>query len=284
MIDTDLLIVFSDGSKRARGFHECVSNSEYSIVFNLNKDDEIQSNFDERINCENMRRVEMVSKVINTIEEHDGEISIDISVLSRFEFLFLLRMAEEIGRYSDLRILYSEPKNYTTENNGEYPIGIEKISSIPGFVNEAPLNRKVVLVLLLGFEPARTLAIYDRIDPDETYAIIPDPPYHPEWRGRSERLNSNIINTIKSDNIYRMSSSDPEEFEKKFKSFAESVNIRKFNCRLSPLSTKPQALGLFNYWKRNKGDFSLIYCSPLGGKTLYEHSGLGKSHVLKQPS
>lgn len=282
MMEPDLLITFFDGTERSKGYYDYVKYSEHSVVFNLKKESNFEVNFDECVDCVDMGRVEIVSRVVNTIQENDCEITIDISVLSRFQFLFLLRLAEEIDRYSDMKILYSEAEKYATDQYEKSTVGIEKISSIPGFVNKAPLNKKVILVLLLGFEPARTLAIYNRIDPDETYAIIPDPPYYPEWRGRSESLNSNIISSIKKDNIYRMHSSDPEIFEKEFKSFAENANIRDYNCRLSPLSTKPQAMGLFNYWKKNKGVLSLIYCSPIGGKTLYEHSGLGDSHILKQ--
>jgi|GEM_PF-5577191 len=283
--DTDeVVILFQDGSERAEGFYRLAENSSFSYLVQVRNSNHSKISVDKRIDCRTESRVNLIAKVVNAVQQHDGTINIDISILSRFEFLFLLRMVYEIDRYDDIRLLYSEPHDYTTDQNQE-STGIEKISSIPGFVNNAPLNRKLLLILFLGYEPARSMAIYNHIDPDETFLIIPDPPYQNDWEGRTEQLNANLINAVKSENIHRMHSSDPRIFRKEFEQFIDEngVSIGEFNCRISPLSTKPQSLGLFDYWRKNRGDFSLIYATPLNKKRLFDPVGIGTRHILKQP-
>jgi len=280
----DTLILFQDGSKRSEGFYEYADNANTSYLIQVRNGEEDNLDIDKIIDCKNHTRVELVSTIVNTIQGHQGRINIDISILSRYEFLFLLRMVYEAGRYEDLRILYSEPEEYSTDSYQETPVGIEKISSIPGYANNAPLNRKLLLILLLGYEPARSMAIYDHIDPDETYLIVPDPPYHSDWEGKTERMNAGLIDTVKSDNIFRLHSSDPTTFRREFENVVKDsgIDIGVFNCRISPLSTKPQSLGLFDYWRENRGDFSLIYSTPLTQKKLYDSVGIGDRYILKE--
>ena len=280
--DQSTLILFEDGSRRCKGFYDFAENVESSYLLKVHDGEETISNVNNIIDCGEKKRVGLISDVVNIAQKHSGTINIDVSILSRFELLFLLRMIYEVGRFDDLQILYSEPGDYSTDQYQKNPVGIKKISSIPGFVNKAPLNKKIVLILFLGFEPARSMAIYDHIDPDETYLIIPDPPYYSEWMGRSERMNASLIDTVRSENILRMHSSDHHQFERQFEELANAVDIGNVNCRISPLSTKPQSLGLFNYWRQSRGDFSLIYCSLSDEKKLYDPVGIGEQHILKE--
>lgn len=182
-----------------------------------------------------------------------------------------------------MRLLYSEPEDYLTDEYQNPSIGIEKISSVPGFINKTPLNKPLLLIMLLGYEPARSLAIYNNIDPDRTYLIVPHPPYNEQWKGRTERKNSNLINTVKEDRVERMHSYDVNQFVQEFSNFIanEDIDLNQWNCLISPLSTKPQTLGLFNYWRENKGAFSLIHSTPLKYNKLFKPTGISKRHIIK---
>lgn len=280
------LMVFINSSKRCCGFLDTLDHYEESIVFVVGDcETDRVSNASEVVDCTDADEISLVSEVIGRIDDRDGVVNIDVSVLNRIEFLYLLRSAERIGRYDDLRLLYAEPDNYLTEEYQNSSMGIEKISSIPGFRNETALNKPLLLIMLLGFEPTRSMAIYNNVDPDRTYLILPEPPYKPDWEGRTARKNSELITTTRDDSVREMHSYDVDQFVTQFREFieSESIDLNEWNCRISPLSTKPQALGVFKYWREHKGSFSFVHSTPLKHNKLFDPDGIADRHVLKEP-
>lgn len=281
------LIVFVDSSDRCRGFLDTLDHYERSTVFAVEDcDTDHVSDATEVIDRTDADEIRLISDVIKRIGDFDGVVNLDVSVLNRVEFLYLLRMAEKIGKYDDLRLLYSEPHKYLTDKYQNRTKGIKEITSIPGFRNETPLNKPLLLILLLGFEPTRSMAIYNNVDPDRTYLVLPEPPYKPDWEGWTARKNSKLITTTREDSVKEMHSYDVDQFVTQFREFIESedINLTEWNCRISPLSTKPQALGVFKYWRENKGAFSFLHSKPLEYKKLFDTEGIADRHVLKEPN
>jgi hypothetical protein len=130
--------------------------------------------------------------------------------------------------------------------------------------------------MLLGFEPARSNAIYHNYDPDETHLIIPHPPYKDEWENKTYSKNSRLIHEVGSENVHKMHSKDPIMFIDDFIELIESydIDLGEFNTYISPLSTKPQTVGLYYIWKRNEKDVSIIHSDPLEKNKLFSSNGI----------
>src|SRR5688572_31830241 len=53
------------------------------------------------------------------------------------------------------------------------------------------LFRSVLLLILLGYEGDRAMALFNNLDPSETLLIVPKPAFHQEWE-RSEEHTSEL--------------------------------------------------------------------------------------------
>jgi len=56
--------------------------------------------------------------------------------------------------------------------------GVEQITTIPNFFGSISWEKQTVLVLLLGFEPERSLAVWKHFNPAKTVVLITNPPRH----------------------------------------------------------------------------------------------------------
>jgi len=54
--------------------------------------------------------------------------------------------------------------------------GVEQITTIPHFFGSISWEKQTVLILLLGFEPERSLAVWKHFNPAKTVALITNPP------------------------------------------------------------------------------------------------------------
>lgn len=213
-------------------------------------------------------------------------ISIDITTFTKKHLMLLLNYLDKNNFFDATRIFYSEPKNYTANLYLPMSFGILPIYTVTGFVTTQSLNKQNLLAIFLGYEGDRAMALVNNFEPNETILIIPDPPYHPEWKGRTEEMNRNLIEIIGSEKVESIDSLNPHSMLKKLEclfGIDGKYDLRKYHCSISPLGTKPQALGLYLFWRQHKGKFSIVYAPPCIHNEAFYSKGIGRTWQLISP-
>jgi hypothetical protein len=213
-------------------------------------------------------------------------ISIDITTFTKKHLMLLLNYLDKNNLFEITRIFYTEPKKYTANLYLPMSFGILPIYTIAGFVSTQSLNKQNLLAIFLGYEGDRAMALVNNFEPNETILIIPDPPYHPEWKGRTEEMNRNLIEIIGSEKVESIDSLNPHLMLKKLESLFGidgKYDLRNYHCSISPLGTKPQALGLYLFWRQHKGKFSIVYAPPCKHNESFYSKGIGRTWQLISP-
>jgi hypothetical protein len=221
------------------------------------------------------------------LNPRDSVITIDVTVLTKRHILLLLRMLDDMELFNSIRVLYTEPRNYSTELFLPMSSGLRQIDVVPGFVNVQPLGRPLMLVVLLGYEGDRAMALFNELDPNETMMIVPRPAYHAEWEGRTQQMNSTLINLLGEEKIRFVDSRDPylvsDELERILIGNTR-LSLSNLNCCISPLGTKPQTIGLYLFWRKHRFEFSIVYAEPLKYNQRFYSTGIGTTWSLVEPN
>jgi hypothetical protein len=123
--------------------------------------------------------------------------------------------------------------------------GIEQITTIPNFFGSISWDKQTLLVLFLGFEPERSLAVWQHFNPARTIALISNPP-------RSGNLD--YLKYVKENNASLLSQPSvevrdvPPDNPYAIKNVLDGIynEVRgSFNIVVGPFGTKPQTVGVF---------------------------------------
>jgi hypothetical protein len=194
----------------------------------------------------------------------NARLTIDVSTYTRKHLIQLLWGLDAAGMLRNARLLYSQPADYHTADNEPTTKGVGHIGTIDGFGGPNWPSRDTLLVLFLGYEGRRAQAMWEYLAPNQTVVVVPDPPYKPEWRGRTEEQNRYLLSMIPSNRVLRCSSSDPSETEQLLQRLETSRDwrITEYNYRVAPMGTKAQLIGVYRFWRARQGDLSVVYASP----------------------
>lgn len=210
-------------------------------------------------------------------------VTLDITTFTKRHLLLLFETIDSLGLWDILRIYYTPPKDYVVSLYLPMSIGIRKIALIPGFVGHTALSRPTLLVILLGYEGDRAKTIYENLDPNEALLVVPDPPYHEEWRGRTEEMNKHLLKIIGEDKVKGAHSQDPVKMALELEEIFKEYPLDDWRCSIAPLGTKPQVLGLYLFWRKNKGKFSIIYAHVLRHNEPFFSTGVDQPLLLLSP-
>ena len=224
---------------------------------------------------------ELLIQVRSLASKSEARITLDVSTFTKRHLLLLLHALDDAGLWQSLRILYTEPKEYVADLYVPMSMGIKEVAPIPGFTNLDPPDKPVLLLIMLGYEGDRAMALFQTIEPNETVLLVPRPAYRPEWEGRTEELNRQLVSLLGEDAIAYADSRDPL----KVKTALDSVlgtryPTRDWTCLVSPLGTKPQTVGLYSFWRENPDSCAVIYAQPLKHNERYYSTGSGLTWEL----
>ncbi len=224
---------------------------------------------------ETCERIEKLAK-----RTKEPRITIDISTPIKWHLLIFLKFLDLRDLLKDARFLYTEPEEYIIDLFQSLSFGVKEIFPIPMFYGNYDFSKEDLLILMLGYEGSRAMALYEDLDPADCLLLIPDPPYRQEWRGRTEQLNEEIINAVGKSKIQHIDSRDPVKVAVQFQKILSDRKYEKYNQIISPLGTKPQALGLYLYLSANMPNAILIYGAPLRHNEFFYSSGIGRTWQL----
>jgi len=123
--------------------------------------------------------------------------------------------------------------------------GVQQITTIHNFFGSISYEKQTILILLLGFEPDRSLAVWKHFNPSRTIALITNPPRYG---------NLDYLKYARENNSYLLSQPSievrdvPPDSPYAVKSVLEAIHNDTrdlFNMVISPFGTKPQVVGVF---------------------------------------
>jgi hypothetical protein len=138
--------------------------------------------------------------------------------------------------------------------------------------------------MFLGYEGDRAFATYELLQPQKTSVVIPNPPFKPQWQGRTEKLNSNLLSSIGVIRLENADSIDPDSTFDLLENVLGPVKQRsEFSRAICPLGTKPQTVGGYLYIRKCIDPPAVIYSRALRHNHSYYSHGVGATWLIHKP-
>ncbi len=213
----------------------------------------------------------------------DEAVVIDISVFTKRHLLMMLRWLDDSGLWDRLYVVYSEPDDYVVSEFVPLSFGLRSLQPTPGFSACPDISRPVHLMMFLGYEGDRALAVYEQIQPLKTTLAVPDPPYRPEWTGRTERFNRDLLVLAGPQAVRKVDALDPDDASATLAEVLGGARRGDFAKIVCPLGTKPQTLGIYDYVRQADDPPAIVYAGPLRHNHTFYSTGFGETWVLQTP-
>ena len=209
-------------------------------------------------------------------------IVIDISVFTKRHLLMMLMWLDDSSFWSRLSVAYTEPGDYLVSKYVPLSFGLASLQQTPGFSACPDLSRPVHLVMFLGYEGHRALAVYEQIQPMKTTLAVPHPPYRSCWMGRTEQCNEDLLALVGEDGIRKVDALDPDATCEDLTAVLGGAGRDNFARIICPLGTKPQTLGVYNYLRKTNDPPAIVYAGPLRHNHTFFSKGIGETWLLKR--
>jgi len=186
-------------------------------------------------------------------------ISVDITTFTKQYLLVLLKY---LGRQKpkSVRLFYTEPEEYAVRWNKPLSYGLIDVVSVPTYGGHSYIDKESLLVLMLGYEGDRAYAIWERLSPHKTIAMIGKPSFRDLWEGRVEKFNHKLLSKLPKDSIQYTHTLDPFQVSRDLDKLIRQHSV-KFNIVMSPLGPKPQVIGCYLALKTHP-EVQVIYAIP----------------------
>ena len=210
-----------------------------------------------------------------------SKVILDISCFPKHILLSLLRWRPSV----ELSLFYTRPKSESNIED-EISVGVQRIGILRGFEGEVKLGRPTLLVLLLGFEGSRAMAIFRHFEPQTTLALCgnPDPvlgPADTKFYIDSARQNNAQLMSNQRVVTKALPSLDPESCAESLEDAIGTESAGKsMNILLSVLGTKAQVVGTYLYLIRHQ-ETQVAYTIPI--RRGVASRGTGSSWVYLHP-
>ena len=219
--------------------------------------------------------------ISNHIEIPGKRILINISTFIKPYFFCLLKLLRHECKISEINVIYTEPIGYRRPFGERFLFtrGLDHIGEIPSFNGRTNIEKKNMLLILLGFEGHRALEVLRSVQPDKTLVINGFPAYRPEFKDISLISNASVIQEGHCLSEIQFSpANDPFEtyrtIEKLYDNWSEN-----YNFSIAPLGTKPMALGACLFALEHP-DIRILYAYPQGYMPKVAE-GYGKSWMYE---
>ncbi len=208
-------------------------------------------------------------------EPEEPSITIDISGFTKIYLLELLYYLVIELNLGIPRILHTVQTYLPTKLTR----GVEQIATIPNFFGSTALEKQTMLILLLGFEPERSLAVWKHYNPEKTIALITNPPRYG---------NPNYLKYAQENNAYLLSQSSvevrdvPADNPYAVKNVLDGIrgDIKgSFNMVIGPFGTKSQTVGVFLFCLEHP-KAQVVYSFPINYTKSYLQRKAGPTLLL----
>ncbi|MFC1951932.1 hypothetical protein ACFLYI_02680 [Chloroflexota bacterium] len=157
--------------------------------------------------------------------------------------------------------------------------GVEQVATMPNFFGTPALEKQTMLILFLGFEPERSLAIWKHCNPEKTIALITNPPRYgnPDYLKYAQENNAYLLSqpSVETRDI-------PADNPHAVKNILEGIrgDIKgSFNMVIGPFGTKSQTVGVFLFYLEHP-KVQLVYSFPVNYTKSYLQRKAGPTLLL----
>lgn len=209
-----------------------------------------------------------LKEVLKNRDLSEGRITIDITTFTKQYLLVLLNSIRQDYSSASIRILYTPGYYKVSPSHPEKTAlswGVKEIKPVPGFLGNCLPWQDDILVLFLGYEGERAFQIMQKLEPQKTLAVLPNPPSYPYADRPTYSLNRKILSRSKDEvERYEANPLDPENTRDLLLKLSKNYEDEKrCNLIISPLCTKIQTLGiLLFFWTKKDTNAQVIYASP----------------------
>ena len=212
--------------------------------------------------------IAQLKNIWNRVKPKDPEepyITLDISGITKIYLLQLLYFIVAEQCLGLPRLLHTTQSYAATRLTR----GVEQITTIPNFFGNMTIDKPNLLILMLGFEPERSLSVWKQFNASHTIALISNPPrdgnmYYVEY---AKKNNASLLS---QDNV-ELKDVPPDSpygvrnvLEEIYQEYKDTHNFI-----LGPFGTKPQTVGVFLFCLEHP-KVQVIYSFP----SSYTHSYL----------
>lgn len=203
------------------------------------------------------------------------KICLDITGFMRPQFIYLIKFLNELG-LKNIDVIYSEPSDYIEKENTKFSDGsLNNIRQINGFEgNHFVGNTNELLIIGSGYDHKLITGVCDYKKKAEVVQLYGFPSL------KADMIQQNILRAHKAyydirnpkheeedsfwdrKNVFYAPANDPFITANTLKEIISSWDtIERLNIYLSPISSKPQALGFAIYylWECKDKPISLLY-------------------------
>ena len=205
--------------------------------------------------------IAQLKNIWNQCRPRDPEnpfITIDISGFTKIYLLQLLNYLIIDLKLGLPRMLHTTQTYLPTKLTR----GVAQITTIPNFFGSISLDKQTVLVLFLGFEPERSLAVWKHFNPAKTITLITNPPRYGNlnYLRYAEKNNSYLLSQP-SVEVRNVPADNPYAVRKVLEAIYDEIR-GSFNMVIGPFGTKPQAVGMFLFCLEHP-KIQVVYSFPV---------------------
>jgi hypothetical protein len=215
------------------------------------------------ISCQRENPVDGIQQMAKILKEcklntNGGPyVTVDISGFTKIyllELLHFLVVEKEMGMP---RLLHTTQRYLPTRLTR----GIEQITTIPNYFGSPAMDKEMALVMFLGFEPERALAIWKQYNPAKTIALISNPPRsgNPDYLKYARQNNADLLSKP-SVEVRDVPPDNPYVVKTVLDAIYDETKD-SFNMVIGPFGTKPQVVGVFLFCKEHR-KVQVIYSFP----------------------
>ncbi len=206
---------------------------------------------------EGINQLEDVLRQCNLSNNGGPFITVDISGFTKIYLLELLNYLVTEKNLGIPRLLHTTQRYLPTRLTR----GIEQITTIPNFFGSPSLEKETALVLFLGFEPERALAVWKQYNPARTIALITNPPRsgNPDYLKYAQQNNAELLERP-SVEVRGVMADNPYAVKTVLEAIHEEIKD-SFNMVIGPFGTKPQVVGVFLFCMEHR-KVQVIYSFP----------------------
>jgi hypothetical protein len=237
------------------------------------------------ISCQRDNPIDGVNQLKNIWEKckpknsEEPFITVDISGFTKIYLLELFHYLVIEMNLGIPRILHT----VQTYLPGRLTRGVEQISTAPNFFGTASLEKQTILVLLLGFEPERALAVWQHYNPAKTITLITTPPQYGSMDYLEyARKNNAYLLSQSSVEVRNVSADNPYAVKDSLETIYNDTK-GSFNMVIGPFGTKPQAVGVFLFCLEHP-KAQVVYSFPVNYTRSYLQRRPGPTLLLPMSS
>jgi len=157
--------------------------------------------------------------------------------------------------------------------------GVEQITTAPNFFGTPSLEKQTLLILLLGFEPERSLAVWKHFNPAKTMALITNPPrYGNLYYLKYAQANNAYLLSQPSTEVRNVPADNPYAVKTVLEAIHNDTK-GSFNMVIGPLGTKPQVVGVFLFCLEHP-KVQVVYSFPVNYTRSYLRRKAGATLLL----